>query len=55
MNFNISAAHYSNGQENGFFYQVNNDKRNDYQKGDFSTNYLRFTLVYGQHIVKDLL
>ncbi|MFN8280757.1 MAG: hypothetical protein U0V49_10780 [Saprospiraceae bacterium] len=52
-NFNISAAHYSNGQENGFFYQVNNDKRNDYQKGDFSTNYLRFTLVYGQHIVKD--
>ena len=49
VNFNITAAHYSNGQLPGFYYSVNGEKRNDYKKGDFSTNYLRFTLIYGKY------
>lgn len=44
LSLNITAHHYSNGQQPGFFlYDTINgvvQKRNDYRKGDFSTNYI---------------
>lgn len=41
--------HYSNGQEPGSTYTDNNlETRNDYRKGDFSTNYLRARLTWSK-------
>ena len=42
--FNI--MHYSNGQAPGVYYKTNPVKRNDYKKGDFSTNYVSLLGVY---------
>lgn len=44
----IQAHHYSNGQPVGFYYFTENrsDSRNNYRNGDFSTNFLRFKLIY---------
>tara|TARA_R110002096_G_scaffold135456_2_gene287124 strand:+ start:24635 stop:25762 length:1128 start_codon:yes stop_codon:yes gene_type:complete len=44
----VQAHHYSNGQPLGF-YLVNadsSDQRNNYQNGDFSTNFIRLKLIW---------
>lgn len=50
ISLNLSVHHYSNGQPPGFFLKdtVNSvvRVRNDYRKGDFSTNYVRAGLTY---------
>lgn len=50
LSLEITANHYSNGQQHGFFLRdtINGVpvKRNDYKKGDFSTNYLRVGFTY---------
>ena len=50
LSMNITAHHYSNGQQPGFFrYDTingNPERRNDYKKGDFSTNYLQIGFTY---------
>lgn len=46
VTFHFKIHHYSNGQAEGFY--VNDSvrpTRHDYKSGDFSTNYLRFTLM----------
>lgn len=50
LSMNIQAHHYSNGQPAGFFkYTVDSsDFRNDYDRGDFSTNYVKIGLLYNQ-------
>lgn len=49
VNLYIQSAHYSNGQTNGSFYYENNKYRNDYSKGDFSTNYIKGTISIGNY------
>lgn len=50
LSLNISAHHFSNGQPPGFFLISKVDSqevvRNDYLRGDFSTNYLKLGLTY---------
>ncbi|WP_140938893.1 hypothetical protein [Sphingobacterium lumbrici] len=50
LSLNVTAHHFSNGQPDGFFYTESNDettdRRNDYLKGDFSTNYIQTGLTY---------
>lgn len=52
LSLNVTAHHYSNGQPPGFFlFDTLNGipiKRNDYLKGDFSTNYLQIGLTYSK-------
>jgi hypothetical protein len=46
--FNFVAMHYSNGQPEGVYRSVDS-ARNDYIKGDFSTNLFRFTFTYNYY------
>jgi hypothetical protein len=51
LSLSITAHHYSNGQQTGFYYYGADKQgmpvvRNDYKKGDFSTNYIRAGLTY---------
>lgn len=48
LSLDISIRHYSNGQQAGFFLtdSATGSKRNDYKKGDFSTNYIRLGGTY---------
>ncbi|MFT5925330.1 MAG: hypothetical protein ACI9WL_000059 [Rubritalea sp.] len=54
VNFKTSVHHFSNGQSPGFFYTdlETGRTRNDYQSGDFSTNYLLFEGTYGKFNTK---
>lgn len=45
----FSAIHYSNGQAPGVYIRTPDDKRNDYKKGDFSTNYISLMGVYSAY------
>lgn len=51
LNFMINAMHFSNGQAEGVYASVADSLRgrNDYLKGDFSTNFLNFTLLYSYY------
>ncbi len=44
------AMHYSNGQAPGVYYRLTPVKRNDYKKGDFSTNFLSLMAVYSVYM-----
>lgn len=45
----FSVMHYSNGQAPGVYYQTLSGKRNDYKKGDFSTNNISLMGVYSAY------
>lgn len=44
----LQGHHYSNGQAPGFYYTLpdGSDRRNNYQSGDFSTNFFRAKLTW---------
>ncbi len=50
LSLELGAHHYSNGQQPGFYLRDTVGgvarQRNDYRKGDFSTNYVRTGLTY---------
>lgn len=46
MHLIFHAMHYSNGQPPGSFYRTTPVLRNDYKRGDFSTNFLSLMGVY---------
>lgn len=51
LNFTGYLAHFSNGMRESALYYPNEDSalvRNNYQDGDFSTNFMRFELTYSQ-------
>ncbi|PTM03457.1 MAG: hypothetical protein DA405_10435 [Bacteroidetes bacterium] len=52
LNFSFQVHHYSNGQA-GFFFKdsSDNNRRNNYKDGDFSTNYFKFGLTYNRNYV----
>jgi hypothetical protein len=57
LSLSFTAHHYSNGQQSGFWYYGKDknglsDYRNDYKKGDFSTNYVRLGLTYSYLTVR---
>ncbi|MCR9152563.1 MAG: hypothetical protein NXI09_00515 [Bacteroidetes bacterium] len=52
LNFSFRVHHYSNGQSPGFFFtDSTGDQRNDYQSGDFSSNYFRFGLTHSLNVL----
>ncbi|MES2430946.1 MAG: hypothetical protein V4556_08415 [Bacteroidota bacterium] len=51
----LNVMHYSNGQSPGVFYQTSPVKRNDYKKGDFSTNYLSLMGIYSVYTKENRL
>lgn len=48
LNFTLIAMHYSNGQPEGVFRSIDS-ARNDYIKGDFSTNLIQPSLTYNYY------
>jgi hypothetical protein len=50
----MNAMHYSNGQRPGSIFN-NSPRRNDYLKGDFSTNYLSLMAIYSTYTSKHQL
>ena len=51
LNFSFRFHHYSNGQSLGFYYvdTASGERRNDYQSGDFSSNYFKFELTHSMN------
>lgn len=46
--FTLLASHYSNGQDPGFYVDIST-REHDYKSGDFSTNFIKFNLVYSKY------